>query len=109
MPPPGFDKCLLIIITDGEPTDLQHRTLERLLRYSMPPKMHCSFAECTDPRKWRGLTPGDRRPRAVGGVVTWTGQPEHKAAEGASGGGIRYFIPRFSNTNDYREFLAPVL
>jgi uncharacterized protein YegL len=75
---PDDRQLLVIVITDGEPTDGNHEDLFSVLYYK-PSNVHVSFAECTDNEEDMAYL--DR----------WDG-----------------VIRNFDNTDDYREELARV-
>lgn len=75
---PDERQLLVVVITDGEPTDGNHEDLFNVLYYK-PQNVHVSFAECTDNEEDMDYL--DR----------WDGR-----------------IPNFDNTDDYREELARI-
>jgi hypothetical protein len=75
---PDERQLLIVVITDGEPTDGDHRDLFNVLNYK-PANVHISFAECTD------------REEDMAYLDDWEG-----------------LIRNFDNTDDYREELAKV-
>lgn len=75
---PEGRQLLLVVITDGEPTDETKSALFNVLYYK-PDNVHVSFAECTDNAEQMEY------------LDSWDGR-----------------IPNFDNTDDYREELARV-
>lgn len=76
----NLNQLLIIVITDGEPTDGSRSDLFNTLRFITDNgKVHVSFAECTD------------NAEDMEYLDTWDGQ-----------------IPNFDNTEDYREELVRV-
>lgn len=75
---PDERQLLIVVITDGEPTDGYHDDLFNVL-YNKKPNVHVSFAECTD------------REEEMEYLDRWDGR-----------------IRNFDNTEDYREELARI-